>query len=187
MIHPTGGLGSVCGGKAMALGTLFRWRRQSCGDRVIAGGCRPAGRRRVSFRDIRAAWLAAVCSASLIATDGEAAAQSPSSPAGRSGSTETAAAVSGNPAATTFSTGTGWLGRQLGLRDEWGVTLGGVWLADTNLVAAGGAQPGGWTNNSVRNVLKGNIEAYRSCRKNGLGVSPLFIARKILRKLPQYV
>ncbi len=103
----------------------------------------------MSFRDIRAAWLAAVCSASLIATDGEAAAQSPSSPAGRSGSTETAAAVSGNPAATTFSTGTGWLGRQLGLRDEWGVTLGGVWLADTNLVATGGAQPGGWTNNSA--------------------------------------
>ena len=61
----------------------------------------------------------------------------------------TAGAVSGNPAATTFTTGTGWLGRQLGLRDEWGVTLGGVWLADTNLVAAGGAQPGGWTNNSA--------------------------------------
>ncbi|HEX9524553.1 MAG TPA: hypothetical protein VF949_16360, partial [Reyranella sp.] len=59
------------------------------------------------------------------------------------------ASVSGNPAATTFSTGTGWLGRQLGLRDEWGVTLGGVWLADTNLVVAGGAQPGGWTNNSA--------------------------------------
>jgi hypothetical protein len=49
------------------------------------------------------------------------------------------ASVSGNPAATTFSTGTGWLGRQLGLRDEWGITLGGIWLADTNLVAAGGA------------------------------------------------
>ena len=46
---------------------------------------------------------------------------------------------------------------------------------------------GGLTNNSVMNVLRGNIEAYRSCRKNGLGVSPLFIARKILRKLPQYV
>jgi len=46
---------------------------------------------------------------------------------------------------------------------------------------------GGWTNNSVRNVIRGNIEAYRSCRKNGLGVSPFFIARKIFRKLPQYV
>jgi glycosyltransferase involved in cell wall biosynthesis len=45
---------------------------------------------------------------------------------------------------------------------------------------------GGETNSSVMNVLKGNIEAYQSCRKYGLGVSPLFIARKILRKLPQY-
>ena len=59
------------------------------------------------------------------------------------------AAISGNPAASDFSTGTGWLGRTLGLRDEWGVTLGGLWLADTNVVVAGGAKPGGWTNNSA--------------------------------------
>lgn len=45
---------------------------------------------------------------------------------------------------------------------------------------------GGETNSTVINVLKGNFEAYKSCRKYGLGVSPLFIARKILRKLPQY-
>ena len=45
---------------------------------------------------------------------------------------------------------------------------------------------GGETNSSVLNVLKGNIEAYKSCRKYGLGVSPLFIVKKILRKLPQY-
>jgi len=45
---------------------------------------------------------------------------------------------------------------------------------------------GGETNSTVMNVLKGNVEAYKSCRKHGLGVSPLFIARKILRKLPQY-
>lgn len=45
---------------------------------------------------------------------------------------------------------------------------------------------GGETNSTVMNVLKGNIEAYKSCRKYGLDVSPLFIARKILRKLPQY-
>ncbi len=45
---------------------------------------------------------------------------------------------------------------------------------------------GGETNDNVMNVLKANIEAYRSCRKHGLGVSPLFIAKKILRKLPQY-
>jgi len=58
-------------------------------------------------------------------------------------------AVSGNPAATTHSTGTGWLGRTLGLDDDWGINLGGLWLADTNVVVAGGAKPGGWTNNSA--------------------------------------
>ncbi len=38
---------------------------------------------------------------------------------------------------------------QLGLKDEWGIKLGGLWLADTNLVVAGGAVPGGWTNNQA--------------------------------------
>ncbi len=60
------------------------------------------------------------------------------------------ASVSGNPASTDYSVvGTGWLGRTLGLKDEWGIKLGGLWLADTNLVVAGGAQPGGWTNNQA--------------------------------------
>jgi porin len=59
-------------------------------------------------------------------------------------------AVSGNPAATDYSiVGTGWLGHTLGLKDEWGIKLGGLWLADTNVVAAGGADPGGWTNNQA--------------------------------------
>jgi porin len=64
--------------------------------------------------------------------------------------TSAPAAISGNPAATDFGiTGTGWLGRQLGLKPEWGITLGGVWLADTNIIMAGGDQPGGWTNNQA--------------------------------------
>lgn len=66
-----------------------------------------------------------------------------------SGEAQTAAAVSGNPASSDFSTGTGWIGRTLGLKEEWGVKLGGMWLADTNVVVAGGAQPGSWTNNSA--------------------------------------
>ena len=45
---------------------------------------------------------------------------------------------------------------------------------------------GGATNNSVRNVLRGNLESYRACRKNGLDVSLLFIARKILSRVPQF-
>lgn len=63
---------------------------------------------------------------------------------------QASAAVSGNPSATDYSVvGTGWLGRTLGLKDEWGVKLGGLWLADTNLVFAGGTVPGGWTNNQA--------------------------------------
>lgn len=59
-------------------------------------------------------------------------------------------AISGNPAATDFGiTGTGWLGRQLGLKPEWGITLGGVWLADSNLIMAGGVEPGAWSNNQA--------------------------------------
>lgn len=45
---------------------------------------------------------------------------------------------------------------------------------------------GGETNKSIANVLRGNIEAYRACRRHGLKVSPLFMFKKILRKLPQF-
>lgn len=45
---------------------------------------------------------------------------------------------------------------------------------------------GGVSNNSVRGVLKGNLEAYRACVKNGLDVGPLFIPRKMLSRLPQF-
>lgn len=45
---------------------------------------------------------------------------------------------------------------------------------------------GGETNNSVLNVLKGNLEAYDACKRQHLEVNPLFILRKVLRKLPQY-
>jgi glycosyltransferase involved in cell wall biosynthesis len=45
---------------------------------------------------------------------------------------------------------------------------------------------GGATNRSVANVVKGNVEAYRACRKNGVRVSPLFIARKVLSRIPQF-
>lgn len=69
-----------------------------------------------------------------------------------------AVAVSGNPAGTDFFPGTGWLGRALGLKDEWGITLGGLWLADTNFLAAGGAAPGNWTTNSAL-IIALNLDA----------------------------
>ncbi|VVE89026.1 glycosyltransferase family 2 protein [Pandoraea bronchicola] len=46
---------------------------------------------------------------------------------------------------------------------------------------------GGVSNNSVRGVLKGNWEAYLACRKNGIPVTPFFMARKILSRIPQFI
>lgn len=45
---------------------------------------------------------------------------------------------------------------------------------------------GGASNASWKNVLRGNIEAYRSCRKYGLRVPPWFIATKILSRAGQF-
>ena len=60
-------------------------------------------------------------------------------------------AVSGNPAAESQVPGNAWLiglipGKPL---DEIGLRLGGVWLADTNGLISGGAQPGKWSWNSA--------------------------------------
>lgn len=46
---------------------------------------------------------------------------------------------------------------------------------------------GGVSNNSIRGMIKGNLEAYRACRKNGLDVGLWFIPRKILSRLPQFL
>jgi glycosyltransferase involved in cell wall biosynthesis len=46
---------------------------------------------------------------------------------------------------------------------------------------------GGVSNNSLKGILKGNIEAYHACRKNGLRVNmPGFILRKIFSRVPQF-
>ena len=45
---------------------------------------------------------------------------------------------------------------------------------------------GGATNRSLANIIKGNIEAFRVCRKNGLGVTPFFVIAKILSRVPQF-
>lgn len=45
---------------------------------------------------------------------------------------------------------------------------------------------GGVSNSRLSRILKGNIEAYRICRKHGLPVSPFFVVRKILSRVPQF-
>lgn len=45
---------------------------------------------------------------------------------------------------------------------------------------------GGVSNSSILGIVKGNLEAYRACRKNSFSVTPLFMARKILSRVPQF-
>ncbi len=45
---------------------------------------------------------------------------------------------------------------------------------------------GGTTNRSMANIIKGNLESYRACKKHGLGVGPMFFVTKIAQRLPQF-
>ena len=44
----------------------------------------------------------------------------------------------------------------------------------------------GGASRGLRHILEGNLEAYRACRQHSLDVSPFFIARKILSRIPQF-
>ena len=45
---------------------------------------------------------------------------------------------------------------------------------------------GGVSNNSIINIVKGNIEAYKACRKNHLAILPIFIIMKVVSRIPQF-
>lgn len=45
---------------------------------------------------------------------------------------------------------------------------------------------GGASNASIRNIIRGNLEASRACIQNGLPGGVLFILRKILSRVPQF-
>ncbi len=46
---------------------------------------------------------------------------------------------------------------------------------------------GGATNNSIANMIKGNMESYRACRRHGLAVTPWFFVSKFASRLPQFL
>ena len=148
MLHPAGEFGEVvqAAGQGMAIGVTFG---ESLSGRHRFGG--GGGWRLARF--------VAACLMALQAVANGALAQQTPDTAANPKPPEKVVSISGNPAATDIGiTGTGWLGRTLGLKDEWGVKLGGMWLADTNVLVAGGAQPGGWTNNQAL-VLGLNVQA----------------------------
>jgi porin len=66
--------------------------------------------------------------------------------------------ISGNPAAVNIIAGTGALGRALGLSEESGVRLGGLWLGDASGVLVGGQDPGHWGLNSLT-IVDLNLDA----------------------------
>jgi glycosyltransferase involved in cell wall biosynthesis len=45
----------------------------------------------------------------------------------------------------------------------------------------------GGASRELWHILEGNLEAYRACRKHQLSVTPFFIARKILSRVPQFL
>ncbi|NBS34471.1 MAG: hypothetical protein EBS82_01310 [Methylocystaceae bacterium] len=71
------------------------------------------------------------------------------SPSESSNSTPYDEAVSGNPVFTKFDPGTGLLGRELRIPEDWGVRLGGISLADTNKIFLGGMKPGAFSSNNT--------------------------------------
>lgn len=66
--------------------------------------------------------------------------------------------LSGNGAAITTTTGTGALGRLLGLPEESPLYLGGILLSDTNGLISGGAEPGTWLWNNLL-ILSARLDA----------------------------
>jgi len=57
--------------------------------------------------------------------------------------------ISSNPAAVNIVTGTGALGRFLGIKSESGVRLGGLWIANSNGILSGGIGGQDWTGNNL--------------------------------------
>src|SRR5262249_5594324 len=80
------------------------------------------------------------------------------------------ATISGNPAASNVSPGTGDLGRLLGL-DQLGIRLGGVWIMDEDWDSRGGLRPGHWAEQNLLVLdLTVDLEKMIGCKGGKVGV-----------------
>jgi len=77
--------------------------------------------------------------------------------------------ISANPAATNETTGTGWLGDQLGVNKR-GVRLGGVWVGGVNDLVTGGVDPGFTFNSSLVIDLYVDLERFAGLKGSSIGV-----------------
>jgi porin len=71
------------------------------------------------------------------------------------------AATSANPAAVNIISGTGALGRFLGIDPDSGFRLGGLWIGDSNGIMTGGVEPGRWGLNSLT-IADLNVDAEKA-------------------------
>ncbi len=82
--------------------------------------------------------------------------------------------ITGNPAAENEVPGTGLAGRLLQLPPDSGLRLGGLWLADTNGLISGGAQPGKWSWNSAL-IIGANFDAEKLLNWQGASFGIQFL------------
>jgi carbohydrate-selective porin OprB len=84
------------------------------------------------------------------------------------------AAITGNPAAENQLPGNGLAGRLIHLPEDSGLRLGGLWLADTNGLLSGGAQPGKWSWNSAL-IIGANLDAEKLLNWKGASFGVQFL------------
>jgi porin len=112
-----------------------------------------------------------LCLASFLSS---AACAEPLAPTEVSSGDKALAAITGNPAAENQLPGTGLAGRLIHLPEDSGLRLGGLWLADTNGLLSGGAQPGKWSWNSAL-IIGANLDADKLLNWKGASFGVQFL------------
>jgi porin len=115
--------------------------------------------------------VALLCLASFLSS---ARCAEPLTPSEVSSGDKALAAITGNPAAENQLPGTGLAGRLLHLPEDSGFRLGGLWLADTNGLLSGGAQPGKWSWNSAL-IIGANLDAEKLLNWKGASFGVQFL------------
>src|SRR3984885_6428278 len=132
-------------------------------DETFDGGFRPG---------LFWSWSVAIlCLASLLSS---ARCAEPLAPPDVSSGDKALAAITGNPAAENQVPGTGLAGRLMQLPEDSGLRLGGLWLADTNGLLSGGAQPGKWSWNSAL-IIGANLDAEKLLNWKGASFGMQFL------------
>jgi carbohydrate-selective porin OprB len=118
--------------------------------------------------------VALLCLASFLSSAPCAEPPAPSEVSEVSSGDKALAAITGNPAAENQLPGTGLAGRLIHLPEDSGLRLGGLWLADTNGLLSGGAQPGKWSWNSAL-IIGANLDAEKLLNWKGASFGVQFL------------